>query len=198
MSKMTIQVAFDYTCPYCYIGHHQVLRLREEFGVEFDYLCYELWPEGMEIVHGPVKPDIPGKPRVPTRFEFALAASGVPKPRHFVDGDRIHNALEATEHAKAVGVAGQFVDRLFRALWIEGLAINDLNVLSSLAEGIVPDVDALLADVENRAFADKIVLFDDPAHATGVYNVPTFVINGKKFAEQPFSVLERAIRAVLN
>jgi hypothetical protein len=39
--------------------------------------------------------------------------------------------------------------------------------------------------------------FDDPAYASGVYNVPTFFIGEERYAEQPLTVLKKAVRGAL-
>lgn len=144
------------------------------------------------------KPMVPAdRPRTPTRIELGFLASQVPKPRYFWDGHWIHNAMEAVEHAKSLGSGDALIDVLYQVLWIDGHDINDVSVLAHLAKGVVPDVDAMVRDIEGRKFADQIVPFNDAAYANGVYNVPTFFIAGKRFAEQPYVALQRALQSHL-
>lgn len=49
------------------------------------------------------------------------------------------------------------------------------------------------ASIETEQFADRIVGFDAPAYKTGIFNVPTFIIAGERYAEQPYLVLEKAV-----
>ena len=193
---MTVQIAHDFTCPWCWIAWHQAERLKADFGVEVEWLAYELWPDELEEpVYGPAPAPNPDRAPVPTRLELAYAASGVQKPMYSGLGNRIHNALEAVEHAKKVGCGNQLVERLYKARWMEGLAINEVAVLALVATNIVPDVEAMIRDIDARAGADKIVPFDETSYSMGIYNVPTFWIGGKKYAEQPYHVLERAVKA---
>lgn len=172
--------------------------MKSEFGVDFDWIGYELWPEGLAQPPSVVAPaPNPDRPLVPSRLEFAYTASGVSKPRYTNQSDDIHNALEAVEHAKGFGVSDQVVERLYTALWMEGLEINQMDVLVSLADGMVPDVAHMMADIEGRVGSANIVSFDDQAYSLGVYNLPTYFIGDKKYAEQPYFVLERALRSVL-
>lgn len=192
---MTIKIAHDYICPWCWIARHQTARLIEELGVEFDWVGYELMPE--ELPWGEPKPEEPApadKAVTPSRLVLAYYASNTPKPSaHVPKRMRSHNALEATEYAKSVGVGQAFVERLYDALWREGQVINEPDVLATLAVGIVPDVQEMLAAVAEKRYDEKIVKFDDDAYADGVYNVPTFYIGNRKFAEQPYEVLRQAI-----
>lgn len=194
---MTIQVAHDFTCPWCWIAFGQTVRLHERYGVDFDWAGYELWPEGLQHPPSPAAVNDPNRPKVPSRLELAYWASDAQKPRTVPKTDEIHNALEAVEHAKPLMVGQQLVARLYNALWMEGRPIHNVDELVRQAEGIVPDLDAFERDIVERANAHKIVSFDEQAYSLGVYNVPTFFIAGKKYAEQPYPVLARAIEAAM-
>lgn len=166
-----------------------------EFGVELDWLSYELYPEEIPWDTTPRPPQVEtNRPKTPSRLELAYAAQGmdwptVKRPKLM----RIHNALEATEYVKSNGNVNEFIERMYRAYWEEGREINAIEVIQELAEGLVPEVDHLVKAVENREFDDRIVKFDDDAYASGVYNVPTFFIGGERYAEQSYRALSRAL-----
>ncbi len=195
---MVVAIAHDFTCPWCWIAWHQSQRLKQDLGIGIEWLSYELWPEDLpRPASKPADPPNPDRPVVPSRLELAYYASSVSKPRHYAQDRLIHNALQASEHAKAHGVGEELVARIYSAVWTEGLLVNDVGVLKNLATGIVPDPGAMVDDILARRYADKIVPFDEPAYALGVYNVPTFFIGGRRYAEQPYAVLERAIKVAL-
>lgn len=191
-----IKVAHDYNCPWCWIGIKQMERLQNEFDVEFDLIGYELMPEELPWGDAAPRPEPdPRRPATPSRMDLAYAASAVEAPPKIQPSKmRTHNALLATEYAKSVGVGFEFAQRLYTAYWLEGIVINDLEELMRLAEGIIPDLNALKSSIESKEFESNIVKFDDDAYAAGVFNVPTYFIGGKKYAEQPYEVLATAIR----
>jgi predicted DsbA family dithiol-disulfide isomerase len=198
---MTIPVAHDFICPWCYIAIKQVRDLEREFpDVQFEWLGYELMPENLawpEPSTKEPKPENPNKAKTPTRMELAYAASGVTPPT----GDRnkrmrSHNALESVEWVKAEGgKVTDWVEVLYDAYWERGEEINDLEVLKSLAEKFGLDAERMIEAIKSKQFNEKIVAFDDDAYAQHVYNVPTYWIGGEKYAEQPTSVLRAAIKA---
>lgn len=197
--SLVIPVAHDYICPWCWIALIQTQRLEEELGVSFDWTGYELMPENLPwgTPAAPVEPD-PRRAPTPTRMELAYAASGMQPPTVVRPKQmRSHNALEAAEHAKAQGVFDVFNDRMYRALWEDGREISSLDVIRELGSDLM-DGDELVRAVEEKRYNDKIVPFDDQAYAAGIFNVPTFTIDGKKYAEQPYAILERAILDVMN
>lgn len=198
----TIPVAHDFICPWCWVGFFQARRLEAEFGVQIDWVGYELFPEGLYWPDYPTPAPAPhNRPATPTRFDLMKAAEGIVIP----DVERPHkmrtyNAHQALEYAKTEGrdVANRFNEALYRAYWERGDNINEVSVLTRLAGGIVHDIHAMLDAVKHKRFRDKVVKFDDDAYAKGVYNVPTFFIGGERYAEQPYSELSRAVAAYIS
>ncbi len=197
--EITIPVAHDFICPWCWVALLQAKRLENEFGAKIEWLGYELFPTDLEWPDWAPGPEPPAnKPPTPSRFDFLLAADDIEMPTaERPKKMRTFNAHEAVEYAKTEGVGNELIEVLYRALWERGEEINDLDVLRRLAAGVVKNVDALIQAAASDQFRDKIVKFDDDAYAIGVYNVPTFYIGGKPYAEQPYSVLRKAVTAVL-
>ncbi len=192
---VVIPVAFDFTCPQCWIGFLQAQRLRAEFGVEIDWLPYELWPEELPWPEPrPAIPEPPGKPKIPSRFELQLRADGIEMPPAMGSRPkrmRAHYPHEAAAFLKVKEPERleHFIGAAFRAYWERGERIGDLDVVLELAG----DGDELREALECRAYRDQVVHYDAAAFASGVWNVPTFWIGGERFAEQPYSVLAEAV-----
>ncbi len=196
---LTIPVAHDFIFPWCWVGFLQAKRLEEEFGVKFDWVGYELFPIELEWPEYAAVPEPPAnKPPILSRFDFILAADDMEMPKSVRPKKmRTFNAHEAVEYAKTEGIGSELIEALYRAYWERGEEINDIGVIKSLANGIVKDLAALERAIETQQFKVKIVGFDDDAYASGIYNVPTFTIWGKRYAEQPYIYLRRAIQQVV-
>jgi len=196
---LTIPIAHDFICPWCWVGLLQAKRLEEEFGVTIEWKGYELFPKDMEWGDYPPGPAVPAnKPPTLSRFDFLLVADDLELPKSQRPNKmRTYNAHQAVEYAKTEGVGNELVEALYKAYWLEGKEINDLAVLTGVATGIVRDLTALQKAVETNQFDDQVVDYDDPAYAVGVYNVPTFFIGGERLAEQPYVILKKAVAKVL-
>lgn len=198
---LTVPLAHDFYCPWCWVALHQVRRLREEFPVTIEWVGYELYPEDMEWPDGvPGDPPPANKPPVPTRFDFICAADGVtvppnvPKPPKM----RTFRTHRAVEHVRATGGdADRFIEDLYEAYYRRGTDINDLANLREIAAPYCDDLDAMAAAIERRDYSDRIVPFDDPAYERGVYNVPTYFIGDERLAERPYVEVAAAIRRAL-
>jgi len=196
---LTIPVAHDFICPWCWVALFQAKRLEEEFDVRIEWKGYELFPVDLEWPDAaPTPPPPANKPPVPSRLDFILIADGVelpttPRPHKM----RTNNAHQAVEFAKTEGKGNEYVERLYRALWEDGKEINNPEVLKQLAEGLIEDIPGLGAAIAERHFANEVVGFDDEAYSKGVYNVPTYFIGDERYAEQPYAVLRKAVQKQL-
>ena len=192
---MTIPVAHDFICPWCWVALFQAKKLQEEFGAEIEWKGYELFPDALEWPDPSLQPEPPAnKPATPSRLDFILVADGLELPTAMRPKKmRTHNAHEALEYAKTEDKADAFAEILYRAYWENGREINRPEVLRELAAGVLDDVEAMASAVSEKKFAGEIVGFDDDAYAAGVYNVPTYWIGGERYAEQPYAVLRKAV-----
>ena len=189
-----IPVAHDFICPWCWVGLFQAQRLKREFGVEIEWLGYELTPK--EMVNEPSIPkvDPPNRPPTLSRFSLLMAAENmvlplVPKPPDV----RTFHAHQAVEYAKTEGVQDALVEAIYRAFWEDGRDINKIELICEIACGIVSNIDEMKSAIESDRFGDQVVDFDEDAYASGVYNVPTFFIGEKRLAEQPYSAIRKAM-----
>lgn len=179
------------------MGLLQALELKREFGIEFEWRGYELYPDSVEFPTSPALPKVvTNRPETPTRMALAYAAQGIERPTNRGPGNlRTHHAHEAVELAKLGGTQDALVERLYRAYWEEAQDISDPAVLIELASAYVNPLE-LEQVLRERRFAANIVEYDVPAYATGVYNVPTFWIGGDRYAEQPYEILRKAMLAL--
>jgi len=192
---VVIPLAHDFICPWCWIGFRQAQRLAAEFDIEFAWQGYELFPDELEWPEAsPLIPESTDRPPTPSRLDLAYAAENMAKPHvPRPPNMRSHFAHEAVAEAQRHGTADALLARLYPALWEGGLNINDPDILVRLAAGLVPDLADFRTALIERRHAEAITGFDDPAYATGIYNVPTFRIGGARYAEAPTSELREAL-----
>lgn len=196
---MTIKIAHDFVCPWCWIALLQARRLQAEFGVSIEWLPYLLGDENREPTGDvPKQSPWPGRPTVPSRLDLIKLLDGVTiedvaRPLR-MGTKRAHLAIE---YAKRHGDADKLVECLYRAYWQAGLEIESPALLERLALPHVDDVRRMLDSIESAEFEDRIVSFDEPAYASGVFYVPTFFVGESRLAEQPYVVIRSAVEREL-
>lgn len=178
----------------------QIRKLKTQFAVEFEFLAYELFPEGLEYPPDAPAPVASQRPRLPSRFQLAAAAEGVSLPKverpHQM---RTHLAHETVLVLTALGRdPWPIIERLYTAYWQHGTDLAVVENLWKLVQDDGLDEEDFRAALGERRFAEQIIGFDEAAYASGVYNVPTYFVGGERFAEQPYTVLEAAVRKALN
>lgn len=167
----------DYLCPWCYVGRDRTSRL-ERIGVRVTPMPYELHPEippeGRRVrVDGRLAP-------VLDRVEAECEAAGLP----FRRPTRIPNTRRALETAEVVrarsAVAFATLDAaLFRAHFVDGLALDDADVLDRLVdEADVPaaDVRKAVDGGEGRPAVDRSM---EQAREVGVTSTPAWLVDGR-------------------
>ncbi|MFX4982771.1 hypothetical protein ABTB81_19410, partial [Acinetobacter baumannii] len=92
-------------------------------------------PEELEWPDAPAKPaGNPEKPATPSRLDLAYAAQGMTPPTaRGPKKMRTFRAHQALEYAKDAGKGQAFLEILYRALYEDGAAINEIEVLLGLA-----------------------------------------------------------------
>jgi len=183
-------VAHDYICPWCYVGWEQGKKLKSEFPeLELIWKGYELLPEGLEYTPAPPDPEEAKKPPIPSRFELLVAADRIVMPERTRPFSRSRRALEGAEYALEAGKPEAYHAAVYHTYWNEDRDISDFAVLTEIAEQIGLDVGEFLLALESRRYRDRVIEFDEPAHAAGIWNVPTWQFPEKWIAEQPYSVV---------
>jgi len=165
----------DYLCPWCYVGRDRTLRL-ERLGVRVTPMPYELHPdippEGRRVrADGRVA-------HVLDRIESECEAAGLP----FRRPTRVPNTRRALETAEVVRSRSESAfaaldDALFRAHFVDGLALDDVDVLDRLvvAAGLeAEDVRATVEAGEGRSAVDRSMRL---ARDAGVTATPAWLVD---------------------
>ena len=198
-SLTTITLAHDYICPWCWVGFLHARRLKEEYGVTFDWRGFELIPPGMDLTPAPPRPADPNAaPRPPGRFDLFLQTEGIEMPSPQPSFVRSHAALLGAEFAQAEGCFDAYNEAVYRAYWERREDISDLAVLGKLALEAGLSDTALIEAVQSERHAENVVPFDDPAYALGIRHVPTFLFGAEeKLAEANYNDLAHATERFL-
>lgn len=197
--SLRIPIASDFTCPWCWVGWLQSERLREEFDVEFEWLGYEMYPEDTPWPDSAPRAQPPDRPPTLSRFDFlklmdAVELPAIDRPKRM----RTYRAHQAVAFARETGGAvNSLIEALFRAYWEQGRNLDDVTILAEVAAPWVGDVAAMVEAIERGCYRDETVKFDAGAYGSGVWNVPTFWIGDRRYAEQPYQVLRAAVAAQL-
>lgn len=202
--RLTIEVASDVVCPWCYIGKRRLEKalalLKDEVDADVRWLPFQL------------NPDMP-KDGLP-RDEYRKAKFGSLEKSKSLDarvaaegrGEGIAFAFERMPRTPNTGAAHQLidlaqkqgrgeavVDALFRAYFEQALDIGDPRVLQQVADS--GGIEGWPAAAAGREVAE----LEDSVRGLGISAVPTFILDRKLGVSgaHPPEALAQAIRQSL-
>jgi len=178
LPELNITVFSDYVCPFCYVGHHRLMRLRDTYDLKINWCFLEIHPEN----------DALGEPVASLQYsaqhwqqllrnlnqvaqEEAIPLADITLTTHSRD------ALLLAEAAKSLG-RDRFYrlhEALFAALFVEGKNIGDRELLKALC--LQCGIDAAFADAawQDRRHAHRLASNFSLARRYRIESVPSFV-----------------------
>lgn len=170
-----VTVYFDFVCPFCYLGRSFWMRMQEERPVESTWVPWEIHPE-YPPEGGPEKSDARARADLNRyralggdicRFELG----------HFSSNTR--NALMGLEFARAAGRADAYIERVFRAVFVEDTNVSSVETVVDLGGEVGLDRSALERSLLSGEYGQVLAERDREAEGMGLEVVPSFVRSGK-------------------
>ena len=195
-APLNIDIVSDVVCPWCYIGKRHVEQAISKWQEKHPDAAVNVRWHPFQL-----NPDLPlegtdrkryleekfgGRQRAKEIYARVAAAGrnaglelnfdGILKqPNTLAAHALIAYAQTADDGAHADAVA----ERLFKAYFVEGEFIGDLDVLVAIAVECGLDADATRAVLSERATLDQIAAQDVNVRQQGITGVPFFIFNQK-------------------
>lgn len=186
----TVEIFYDFSCPYAYLGHTQIEALCAEEQAALVWKPFLLggvfkamgFPQASTGATGAFGPSMsPAKARNNLRDMHRWADHfGVPLNMPPTHPNRTVLALRATLAAQAIeGERGLVAatKAIYRAYWIDAADVADPAVLRAALDGAGIDGAALIVAAEGAEVKDELRARTDEAIAAGVFGAPTFLVH---------------------
>jgi predicted DsbA family dithiol-disulfide isomerase len=189
-----IKVYSDFVCPFCFLGKAPLDEVVKEKDVEVEWMPFELRPSPSQKIDPWNEPDKLGGWNsfiAPTAEKLGV---NMVLPR-MSPHPYTHLAFEGCHFAKEHGKGNAFHDRVFAAFFQEEQNIEDIDVLTKLAEEVGLSADAFKQALVTRKY--KEVQEESLRHAyeeAQIQAVPTFIIGDQ--VVQGLASKERLAQAV--
>jgi 2-hydroxychromene-2-carboxylate isomerase len=173
----SLELWFDYTCPFAYLGSLQAAALAARMGACLAWQPMLLGgvfkarstPQKLFETLGPAK--AAHNARDMDRWAARL---GVPLRMPNTHPMRSVEALRAT---LAAGIDPKVIAGFFRAYWVDGVDIGARAVLARVLREAGHDAEAVLAEAASDRVKDDLRARTDRAIAKGIFGVPTWIVD---------------------
>jgi predicted DsbA family dithiol-disulfide isomerase len=192
--RASIIVVSDFVCPWCYVGHKEIERIKERFAVDVHWTPFLLDPTVPEEGRPQQRRTKDGDP--PTSLEERGQSLGITFTRGRTFRPNSHLALETAMYAEDLGIDhGPLEEALYRAHFDALEDISDIDTLVRIGSESGLDAEALREVLETRRYREAVDEAIRWAQEIGVTAVPTFILDGRHgiVGSQEAAVFERVL-----
>lgn len=188
---MKIDIWSDFACPFCYIGKRNLESALKEFDsqdvVELVFHSYQLDPNAKKGGHiNPVdelaKKYGTSRERAQEMIDRVVNMAKDVGLNYNYDKLISTNTLDAhrlSHYAKKENKDRELVEELFKAHFIEGLDIGDLEVLAELGARVELDREEIKSILKSEEYYSEVDLDKYTASQYQIRSVPFFIFNNR-------------------
>ena len=178
LPELKITVYSDYICPFCYVGHHRLQRLRDSYELKINWCFLEIHPE-TSVEGEPIDSlDYPAEQwqKMLDNLERIANEENIPLSRlSFITNSR--DALLLSEAAKQCGRDTFYAlhEKLFNAYFVDGNNIGDRLKLKEIAISCGIDEDIMVSAWSDQKYKQRLLENFNSARQHKIQSVPSFV-----------------------
>jgi len=83
--------------------------------------------------------------------------------------------------AEEDGIANEYIDKIFEALWVNGLNLNDQEIIDKVLKNLDINPKTFALRLSNQNIKDELKKRTQLAFDKGIFGAPTFYVNNKVF-----------------
>jgi 2-hydroxychromene-2-carboxylate isomerase len=176
-----IDFYFDFVSPYTFISFQQIKNLK--FKQDFKFRLKPVLLGGLHNLHKITAPAF-----IPAKAKFMIRDCKMLSDKYKISFKfnsyfpiNTVNLMRGVLIAEEDGIEHQYIEKMFEALWIGGLNLNDQTIIDKVLKnlGINPKTFALR--LSNQNVKDELKKRTQDAFEKGIFGAPTFFVNNKVF-----------------
>jgi len=183
LPELKLTVFSDYICPFCYVGHHRLMRLCDEYDLKINWCFIEIHPETSPEGEPVASLEYPSEQwnQLMQNLETVAREEGIAMAEHsFTTNSK--DALLLSEAAKAQGREKFYAlhEKLFTAFFVDSRNIGDRNILRELAADSGIDSDVVESAWQKKKYQQRIQSNYHTARQNEIQAVPSFIFGDRK------------------
>ena len=172
---------FDFGSPYTFLAHKEMRKIEKENSIKIKYMPILL--DGLlKSVGVKANADIPIKAKYMIKDckLWADKKNIVFKFNNYFPIVTL-NLMRCVLVAEKQGFAQNFINKVFDAIWEDGLNLNDNIIVEKLLKNIGINPKKLSMESVDNKIKDELKKRTDEAYKKGIFGSPSFIVNNKIF-----------------
>ena len=172
---------FDFISPYAFIAHHKIIKLENNYKFKINYSPILLG--GLHNLH-----EIKAPAFIPSKAKFMIRDCKMVAEKNKIKFKfnsyfpiRSLNLMRGVLIAEEDGIKDQYINKIFNAIWSDGLNLNDEEVLIKVLKNIDINPKTFLLRAQSQNIKDQLRVKTNEAFKKGIFGAPTFVVKDKIF-----------------
>ena len=176
-----IDFYFDFSSPYAYIGYKEIKKLEKKNSFKIKFMPVFLG--GLHNAAG-ITPAAFIKLKSKYMIEDTKLVS---KKKNISFHFNSYFPIKTVNFMRGVLIAEKdnseknFIEKIFNAIWMDGLNMNDPIVINKVLKNIDLNPEIFFKKVSDQKVKDKLRKLTDDALKKKIFGVPAFVVNKKMF-----------------
>ena len=177
----TFEFYFDFGSPYTFLAHKQIRIIEKENLVKIKYMPILLG--GLLKLTG-IKANID----IPIKGKYMIKDCKLWAEKYNIEFKFNNyfpittlNLMRCVLIAKKKGFEQNFINKVFDAIWKDGLNLNDNVIIQKLLESLDINPKAFLIEAADSKVKDELKKKTEDAFNKGIFGAPSFLVNNKIF-----------------
>jgi len=172
---------FDFISPYSFLAHQEIKKIEKKDNIKIKYRAILLG--GLHNLHGIKAPAF-----IPSKAKFMIRDCKLIAEKKKVNFKfnsyfpiKTLNLMRGVFVALEDGFQKYYIDKIFDAIWIDGLNMNDQNIIDKVVKNMNINPKTFFLRSASQNIKEKLKIKTDEAYEKGVFGAPSFIVNNKLF-----------------
>jgi len=172
---------FDFASPYSFLAHKEIRKIEEENKIKINYMPVLLGAL-FKLAGIKANVDIPIKAKYMIKDCKLWAEKNniVFKFNNYFPISTL-NLMRCVIVAEKKGFARNFINKVFEAIWQDGLNLNDNIIVEKLLKNSDINPKAFLLEANENKIKEDLKKRTENAYKKGIFGAPSFIVHNKIF-----------------
>ena len=172
---------FDFISPYSFLAHKQIRKIEKENAVKIKYM--PIFLGGLHNLTGIKAPGF-----IPIKAKYMIKDCKLWAEKYDIIFKfnnyfpiKTLDLMRCVLVAEKKNFAQSFINKVFDAIWKDGLNLNDNIIVEKLLKNLGINPKTFLMEAVDPKIKNELKKRTDDAYKKGIFGTPSFIVNNKIF-----------------